>query len=81
MELEGGQTTCDRNTALCTKVHRAVKKRALVTNVVRATNSGKAESGERGTTALQSTDGATFISLALRVGSDSDQSYCKRKML
>jgi len=21
-----GQTTCDRNTALCTKVHRAVKK-------------------------------------------------------
>ena len=22
-----GQTTCDRNTALCTKVHRAVKKR------------------------------------------------------
>ena len=25
-----GQTTCDRNTALCTKVHRAVKTRKSI---------------------------------------------------
>ena len=25
-----GQTTCDRNTALCTKVHRAVKRLQLL---------------------------------------------------
>jgi len=25
-----GQTTCDRNTALCTKVHRAVKRSSAI---------------------------------------------------
>jgi len=28
-----GQTTCDRNTALCTKVHRAVKKNKALMDI------------------------------------------------
>jgi len=32
------QTTCDRNTALCTKVHRAVKTTSNLFNVVQATD-------------------------------------------
>jgi len=33
------QTTCDRNTALCTKVHRAVKRISRASGVSHAVNS------------------------------------------